>query len=222
MSTTFAGCGTMFAMLPSSHPAPWSIIVPVKGTSEAKSRLDVASHQRPRFARAFALDALDAVVAYGQAGSGIDLVVTTSDASLAEDVPAARVLCDVGGGLNAAIAAALAQVSEDRPRAVLLADLPALTPDQVRAALEAAHAHDKAFVPDHGGTGTVLLTARAGVRLVPRFGAGSAAAHEDAGHVRLDLDLPGLRTDVDDLASLEAVTALGVGPHTRAALLGRS
>lgn len=55
----------------------------------------------------------------------------------------------------------------------------------------------------------------AGVRTA--FGAGSAAAHEALGHVRLDLDLPGLRVDVDDARPAEA-TRLGLGPHSAWAL----
>ena len=50
------------------------------------------------------------------------------------------------------------------------------------------------------------------------FGAGSAGAHERLGFVRLHLDLPGLRVDVDDAPSLAAAARLGLGPHSRAAL----
>jgi 2-phospho-L-lactate guanylyltransferase len=38
--------------------------------------------------------------------------------------------------------------------------------------------------------------------------------------VRLDLDLPTLRSDVDDDTSLREAARLGVGPHTSAVLLG--
>ena len=38
------------------------------------------------------------------------------------------------------------------------------------------------------------------------------------GHVRLDLDLPGLRVDVDDARSLAEATRLGLGPHSARAL----
>ena len=48
----------------------------------------------------------------------------------------------------------------------------------------------------------------------PSFGPGSAARHQAAGAVRLELDLPGLRTDVDDDRSLTAALELGVGPAT--------
>jgi 2-phospho-L-lactate guanylyltransferase len=73
-------------------------------------------------------------------------------------------------------------------------------------------------VPDADGTGTVLLSALDSEHLVPAFGEGSAARHARLGHTLLELPLPGLRTDVDDLASLTAAAQLGLGPHTRAAL----
>jgi 2-phospho-L-lactate guanylyltransferase len=103
--------------------------------------------------------------------------------------------------------------------AVLLGDLPALRPADLLAALHAAAAHLLAVVPDADGTGTVLLTAREG-HLEPAFGSGSAARHTAAGHQRLELDLPHLRTDVDDDASLRAARRLGVGTATETVLTG--
>jgi 2-phospho-L-lactate guanylyltransferase len=100
---------------------------------------------------------------------------------------------------------------------VLLGDLPTVTPAALSRALQACGQHQTAFVPDAEGTGTVLLTARALADLVPAFGAGSAAAH--ARHsTRLDLDLPLLRSDVDDDVALGRAVALGVGPRTAAVL----
>jgi 2-phospho-L-lactate guanylyltransferase len=75
-------------------------------------------------------------------------------------------------------------------------------------------------VPDAQGTGTVLLTSLTG-QLEPAFGPGSAARHAAAGHHRLDLALPRLRTDVDDDRSLAAALELGVGPATLGVLDGR-
>ena len=100
---------------------------------------------------------------------------------------------------------------------MLLGDLPALLPEDLVAALSAAAAFERAVVPDADGTGTVLLTARRGA-LEPAFGPGSAERHVRAGHERLDLDLPRLRTDVDDDLSLTRARALGLGPATSACL----
>ena len=52
----------------------------------------------------------------------------------------------------------------------------------------------------------------------PRFGVDSAAAHAAGGAAPVAGMLAGLRQDVDDLISLQAAVALGVGPATRAAL----
>lgn len=208
---------------PVTPPArePWSLVVPVKGTPSAKSRLAVADPHRPRLARAFASDTLAVAAAVLGGRPGSRLVVVTADAPLvAEVAPDALVVPDPGSGLGDAVLAGLAACPAESRRGVLLGDLPALTTSDLDAALDAAAGHARAFVPDHDGTGTVLLTAAGGVRLEPRFGAGSAAAHEALGHVRLGPALPGLRTDVDDLGSLEAAIALGVGPWTRAALAG--
>ncbi|HEY0698385.1 MAG TPA: hypothetical protein VGD43_11320, partial [Micromonospora sp.] len=69
---------------------------------------------------------------------------------------------------------------------------------------------------DAPGSGTVLLTAGPGVRLAPRFGAGSAGAHAASGAVPLAGDWPTLRRDVDTPADLVTAAGLGLGPHTAA------
>jgi 2-phospho-L-lactate guanylyltransferase len=175
---------------------------------------------REDLALALAGDALAACCAGMPPGR---VAVVTADprvASLAVS-RGARVVDDPGNGLDAAaLAGRDAALLEDPSAgvAVLLGDVPALSPSDLGIALAAAAAHPLAVVPDAEGTGTVLLTALAGSRLRPSFGPGSAARHEAAGHVRLDLDLPRLRTDVDDDSDLRAAVRLGVGPATRAAL----
>jgi 2-phospho-L-lactate guanylyltransferase len=68
-----------------------------------------------------------------------------------------------------------------------------------------------------GGTGTVLLTAPAGVALEPRFGVGSAAAHAASG-ARLTGAWPGCGSDVDTPADLAPCWRSGAGEHTCALL----
>ena len=64
-----------------------------------------------------------------------------------------------------------------------------------------------------------MLAALPGVDLRPHFGAGSAVAHERAGHVRLAVLADStLRRDVDVADDLVAVEQLGVGAATRLAL----
>jgi 2-phospho-L-lactate guanylyltransferase len=127
-------------------------------------------------------------------------------------------------GLDADLLAAAA-ARPDAAVAVLMADLPALRASELAAALQLAAGADRSVVADADGTGTVLLTARAGRLLAPAYGPGSRARHVQLGARDLT-DLlgtlvPGLRCDVDTTADLDRAVALGVGPETAGAL-GRS
>ncbi|RXZ47284.1 2-phospho-L-lactate guanylyltransferase [Agromyces fucosus] len=199
----------------------WTVVIPVKAPAGAKTRLAAAVPpvEREALARAFALDTIAAALA---AGSVARVVVVGGDPTL---VGAAEFLAEpVDGprGLTSAIAYGIAQVraaddeAELRPVAVMLGDLPALAPEELDAALDAASRHPLAFVRDADGTGTTLATASAGVLLVPQFGVDSAARHAAAGFVELEASA-GLRRDVDTIDALAEALALGVGPRTRAA-----
>lgn len=197
--------------------ARFAVVVPVKSGATMKSRLQApAGITRAELARAIAVDTLRAVARTPLAR----LVVVTSDPVVAEEARSlgAPVEPDPGGGLNAALAAGARLAASSRPQAgegvaALLGDLPCLTPRDLTAALQAAAAHPRAFVPDLEGTGTVLLTDRS-EHLTARFGPGSAAAHSTLA-ARLDLDLPRLRRDIDTADDLRAAQALGLGRHTR-------
>ena len=200
---------------------PWAVVVPVKGGSSAKSRL--ADPSRPALATAFALDTIMAALATVVVER---VVVVTSDPVVATVVraldPGDRVVDlvpDPGVGLNAA-----ARAGVDRARAehfhrvaVLLGDHPSLTSAELEIALATAATHRGAFVPDAAGTGTAMV-ALADADATTNFGGGSAARHAAQGLARLDLDLPGLRLDVDEVTDLEAALAVGVGQHTARAL----
>jgi 2-phospho-L-lactate/phosphoenolpyruvate guanylyltransferase len=202
---------------------PWHLVVPVKGGASAKSRL----HPPPGVARehlavALATDCLTACCAGMPRGR---VLVVSSDERVAAVAASlgARVVADPGTGLNGAVAAARDRVVAEAPGAplaVLLGDVPALRAGDLTAALGTAAAYHLAVVPDAYGSGTVLLTAADGAALEPRFGEGSARRHEAAGHHRLELDLPRLRTDVDDDGDLAEAVRLGVGAATRAVLDG--
>jgi 2-phospho-L-lactate guanylyltransferase len=202
-------------------------VLPVKGGPLAKSRLGA----RPELASAFAFDCLDAVLACSAVGR---CVVVSADAAMRAGARAAgaQVVAEArpGAGLAAAIGDGIAAVRgcarwSARPTGVLLADLPALRPVDLErglAAVDAELAREPApvmcAVPDADGSGTVLLAAATPGALDPAFGPGSLAAHVRRGAVRLDLDLPRLRRDVDTPADLEAALALGVGPRTASAV----
>jgi 2-phospho-L-lactate guanylyltransferase len=210
----------------------WTVVLPLKGGSNAKSRLGAPAP----LATAIALDCLAAVLASDRVG---EVVVVTADPLMAGRAAAAgaRVQPESvpGRGLPAAISDGLAAVQGRC--AVLLGDLPALRPDDLSTALRRAgelltgellasnpdpstpdSRPAMAFVPDAEGTGTVLLAALTPAALAPAFGPDSAAAHAAAGAARLDLDLPRLRRDVDTRDDLRTAIALGIGPLTREVL----
>jgi 2-phospho-L-lactate/phosphoenolpyruvate guanylyltransferase len=224
-------------MITAPQRLPWRVVVPVKGGPGAKSRLHPpAGVAREELALALASDCLTACAA-GMPPAHLVVVTSDPDVETVARRLGAVLVADPGLGLNPAVEAgrdwALNQAGEAGdpaapqgaarhgaaiPVAALLGDLPALRPGDLLAALDAAAAQDLALVTDAEGTGTVLLTARDGTALEPRFGAGSAARHTAAGHVPLALRLPRLRTDVDDDRDLAAAVALGVGPATHAVL----
>ena len=199
------------------------MLVPVKRLAAAKTRLRgaVGAERHEPLVLAMAQD----TVAAALAAPGIaDVLVVTADPLVSAAVTAlgARAVAEPGpesapGGLNAALRHAASAVVGRI--AALPADLPALRGDELSAALSTlATAAGGGYVPDASGTGTVLLVAAAGGRLVPRFGPGSAAAHGHGGARRVEGDWPSLRHDVDTPADLAIAVALGVGAHTRALL----
>jgi 2-phospho-L-lactate guanylyltransferase len=174
---------------------------------------------RADLAHAFALDTIAAAVAGIPPGH---LVVVTSDEHTATFVrdQGGIVVGDRGEGLNPAIRVGIAYVERVMglgPTAVLLGDIPTLRPQDLISALSACAAHPRALVPDASGRGTVLLSALSPRDLDPRFGPDSAHEHS-RDYVRLDLDLPALRTDVDDDQALRAAVTIGVGRHTAVVL----
>jgi 2-phospho-L-lactate guanylyltransferase len=199
----------------------WQLLVPVKATRHAKTRLGPAfGERRLELALAFALDT---IAAAAECPAVKAVTVVSSDPRVAKAAPPEVQVVDEGPtpGLNAAISFALTTMPAPANTAVLLGDLPALTAAELEHALMLASAHESAFVPDADGIGTTLLTARSGVRLEPRFGPASAAAHEHAGAVRLDDGgITRVRRDVDDLAGLVKAARLGFGGHTRCVVDG--
>ena len=193
----------------------WTAVIPVQRLSAAKSRLrgavPAARHQDLALAMM-----RDTVVAVLATPGVTELLVVTDDQVAAEAAAAlgARTEPDrPDAGLNDALRHGADELAGlGRNRAALAGDLPALRPAELESALAASAG--RSFVPDVAGTGTVLLTAPAGVPLGPLFGVGSAAAHAASGARRLTGDWPGLRQDVDTAADLRTMLDLGPGAHT--------
>ncbi|WP_318247024.1 2-phospho-L-lactate guanylyltransferase [Microbacterium gallinarum] len=204
------------------HADRWVVVVPVKPSARAKSRLAVDGVDRSGLARAIALDTLAAVSACELV---VQVVVVTDDAALAREaavIPALRFVPEgESRGLDAAVATGMAAVDPNGrlPRAALLGDLPALRPADLAEALRAAGSVDRVVVADAEGTGSTLVTARAGAAWSSSFGDDSLARHVAAGCEPLGIrDASTLRRDVDTADQLAAAVRLGVGPRTAALL----
>jgi 2-phospho-L-lactate guanylyltransferase len=202
-----------------SGDASWVVVVPVKELAVAKSRLShLAPPDRADLALAMGCD----VVATARSSTTVaSVIVITNDvrAAAATGELGAYVIADADdAGLNVALTNAARIAALLHPRsgtAAISADLPSLGAAELDAALAAAAHHPRAFVPDWHTTGTTLLTARSGVPLEPRFGAGSRDEHRRSGAVELmNAEWLGLRRDVDTAADLQRAAQLGVGPHT--------
>ncbi|MFI1963637.1 2-phospho-L-lactate guanylyltransferase [Streptomyces pathocidini] len=201
----------------------WSLVVPLKPLSRAKSRLarEAGAGPTPGLALAFAQDTVAAALACPAVR---DVVVVTDDPLAGAELGAlgARAVRDEpGSGLNAALAHGARVVRQVRPGAAvaaLNADLPALRPTELARVLRTAARSPRAFLADAAGVGTTLLCALPGTELAPAFGALSRARHRDSGATEIPLaDVDSVRRDVDTVEDLHAALALGVGPRTAAA-----
>lgn len=193
----------------------WTVIVPVKGLSAAKSRL---AADGPVVALAFLADVLVAVTDCAAAHT---VIVTTHDptvVALAREHGAE--ICDdqAHPGINPAARHAAARLTG--PVAVIVSDLPCLTGPDLTEVLTAAGAHRRSFVRDADGTGTTILLATQAADLDPQFGPLSAAAHSATGAADLTQDggFARARRDVDTVTALSDALRQGVGPATRAAV----
>lgn len=203
----------------------WIVVIPVKGTESAKSRLGGEAVRRGEFALAIALDTVQAALATANVSAVI--VVTSAGAAPAFRALGARVVREeTRTGLNAAIRTGLQEAlvlsapgggAGSAGTAVLLGDVPALRPGELAAALAAAERHPLSMVADADAIGTVLITALPGRDHAVAFGGASRAAHLAAGYVELEVaDESGLRRDVDTLEQLTALGVDRVGPRTAA------
>ncbi len=159
----------------------WTLVIPLKALSRAKSRLSdtAADAVRPGLALAFAQDTVAAALACAAVG---DVAVVTDDVLAGRELAAlgAWIVPDEpGGGLNAALAHGTAAVRSRSPEcavAALNADLPASLVELARV-LDAAAEFPRAFLSDAAAIGTTLLAASPGRELRPAFGTDSRVRH---------------------------------------------
>jgi 2-phospho-L-lactate guanylyltransferase len=203
----------------SSSSATFGLVVPVKPPAVAKSRLGgLGDDVRRALAAAFAADTVEAALACTRVAT---VLVVTDDHVLARELAeiGAEVIPDgAAEDLNASLVQAAAELLRRRPTlrvAALCADLPALRPEDLARALDAAPLQQMGFVADADRVGTTAVTAPDLERFLPCFGHGSRAEHLDVGAREIDLTgLDSLRRDVDTPADLADVLRLGIGPRT--------
>ena len=202
---------------------PWTIVVPFKGGTAAKSRLGGASGLEPelrhRLALAFLLDTVSAVNAVDDVGC---VVVVSSDPRIAVALPGVALVEDPGKGLNAAAASGIEWArawDAHSPVAVLTGDLPCLHPHDLAAALRLARGIPLCVVPDREGSGTTMISALPGTPITPNFGIDSCRLHRLAGHSVLPVPTNStIRQDVDTTADLLRALQRGAGVSTELAV----
>jgi 2-phospho-L-lactate guanylyltransferase len=195
----------------------WTLLIPVKQTAVAKSRLAAfAGPLRAELARAMAMDCVRGALACPVVQA---VVVVTDDPASAEFTRAgAIVIPDVpDGGLNPALAYAAERIRLQGfggAVAALSADLPALRRHELAAALNCCR-EGRRYVSDVSGTGTTMLAAVDGTDLAPQFGRNSATAHRASGAVPIEIaGIDSVRRDVDTPDDLAEAIRLGLGPDT--------
>lgn len=190
----------------------WWVILPMKDTRLAKSRLGGAPGDRRQLAIVMARDTLCAVVNASRV-EGVLVVCDREDDVESFALPGVTVVVRPGLSLNEAVLAGAELLrAEDASRnlAVLPGDLPYLRSPELDAALGRAAGFAATCMGDRTGRGTTLTTARAGTDLVPSYGPDSLARHREAGAVEVGTPAwSGLRRDVDLPEDLVVTYALG-------------
>ncbi len=190
---------TGFQMMTHSVRSHYVALVPMKPPAVAKSRMTLMPAIRQALAQAFGEDTMAAL----RGTLLVDQIVVVRDEPQA-------------GNLNAQLRHAAEQAYAEwpdlRPLAIV-ADLPGLRSAELSAALDLVPDEQPAFVADSSGRGTTAYTAVI-ESFDPQFGVDSAARHRADGAVELEGDWPGLRSDVDTVADLDALTRGYVGPST--------
>lgn len=207
----------------STPPLGFVVLVPLKPTSRAKSRLSALGDEPRRdLVRAFARDTLTAAK---DAPGVVGVMVVTDDHRFAAELRSLDVMVlpdGVTDDLNASLAQAAAEVDRRTPEAgvaALCADLPALDPADLGVALAQGRRHRSWFVADADGQGTTLYAASSAKDFAPCFGTGSREEHLASGaHEVVEVGVPTLRRDVDTPADLRSALHLGVGTRTAEAV----
>ncbi|WKN61341.1 2-phospho-L-lactate guanylyltransferase (plasmid) [Rhodococcus opacus] len=198
----------------------YAVVVPIRSLTTGKSRLQTESDTlRSQLALAFFLDTITAL----ERSTEVERIVVVSGDAIIQAWVRGR--CDIvpdgESGLPDAVDCGikrLKRVHHSGPVAVVLPDLPFATAGAVNMLLRSARKHRTAFLADDAGTGTTCVTAASTEDVVHRFGPNSARAHVEGGLVALEVPVPGLRHDVDELTDLRQRQAQWLGYATNKVL----
>jgi 2-phospho-L-lactate guanylyltransferase len=186
-----------------------SLILPIKDTARAKSRLDLPRIERRQIAMALARHALEVAT---QCLPACQIYVVTSDHEVRELAGGlgACVIADPGRGLNQAIECGMKEAACRDPRrgvVVLVCDLPEVNASALNAFFRMieSSAAEAMYVADRSGHGTTAVSCPPGVAVRMVFGQDSAARFAALGF-RLAANAPReLRSDLDTLNDLDAL-----------------
>jgi 2-phospho-L-lactate/phosphoenolpyruvate guanylyltransferase len=195
-----------------------TIVVPFRGVADKRRIAAAPAGLRSQLALAMLHDVLAACTPVGRT-----LLVTSAESEAAQAVAGAlgvEVVADPGRGQGDAVAAGLVRADEG-PVVVVNADVPCVTTRDVFALLGAMPAGGMALVRAGDGTTNALALA-AGWLFSPLYGPGSADRFAERarrlGVEAMEVDLPNLADDVDELADLDRLEDR-IGPWSAASLL---
>jgi 2-phospho-L-lactate guanylyltransferase len=186
----------------------------MKDTDLAKSRFGGLAADRRQLAIVMARDTLCAAVNADSIEGCLVVCQNESDVQ-SFSLPGVTVIVCESTGVNAAITAGGEVLRAEDGRggrniAVLPGDLPYLRSAELDDALAKAAGVESACVGDRAGTGTTMLTARAGHALNSAYGDDSLRRHCEAGAHELRVPVwSGLRRDVDVPQDLKVDAFLG-------------
>jgi 2-phospho-L-lactate guanylyltransferase len=202
----------------------WCAVVPQKAFAQAKSRIALPAATRRILAAAMLRDTVAALEATPAVRRVVVVWDDPADTGTLPETDMLHHLVATGLGLNGSIERGSTRARQLVPGThvvVVPSDLPAIEPVELDTFLRRAGGHRRAFVADTDGIGTSLLSATGDSPLLASYGVGSRDRHRQSGAYDLTRDdLPSLRRDVDDLAALAIVLALGRGVHTITTALG--
>jgi 2-phospho-L-lactate guanylyltransferase len=204
----------------------WCALVPQKALSKAKGRIALPAEQRRVLATAMLRDTVAALEATPTVARVFLLWDDPADRPVLPESDTRRHVAADGHTLNDALQLGVERARRAVPGCSLVvvpSDLPALDPAELAAFLARAGRYRRAFLADADATGTSVLTVTGDVALLPSYGPNSRERHAASGSCELTSDdLPSLRRDVDDLATLDEAMGLGCGPHTISSVLDRT